>query len=93
MGYCNIILSAFFFLCLGCFILFVRFYEYKGLVRLLAQHLYESTIDSKPHTRPNLSAEDWKKPLFLVYCISLNLYSYWIPQVSFPAYPMIPLFI
>lgn len=58
-----------------------------------ACHLYESTIDLKTDTRPHMSTENWTKPLFLIYYISVNLYSYWIPRVPFSAYPMILLFI
>ncbi len=56
------------FFCLF-FLLFVCSDENKCFARCLAWRLYESTIDPKTDTRPNMSTENWRKPRFLIYYI------------------------
>lgn len=77
---CNIIPSLLFlFLYLACFLFFFTVFvcsdKNKCLARCLAWHLYESTIDPNTHTRPNMSTENWRKPIFLIYLFSLLIYT------------------
>lgn len=50
--------------------------ENKCRARCLSWHLYESTIDPLAHTRPNLSTENRRKPLFLINYIFFSLLIY-----------------